>query len=501
MTVPVFEEYEPAADCDCAGCVQQRRFLAAGGHPAGRGCRRALVVFTAAGMALSSAGAGSAGAVGHPDKVARSDGVARSDVAARVVAGGAVIEGVAGGGAVVGPGKAFEPEPITEQGDPGPLYGPPLGGTPGNPGPLPTAPLRKMTRAEIINRAKTWVKAAVPYNMDRYWSDGYRQDCSGYVSMAWNLAGNEWTGSLAGFGTRILREDLQPGDILLFHNLSNPSKGSHVTIFGGWVDYTHTYYNAYEQTPPNARKQATPMAYWNNSAGYVAYRYKGLTASSSAGVTGTTVPDDPAGTTVPDDPAGTTVPAGPTGAVTSFPGPRSFGPGAENPYVTQLGEMLVARGGTRFYPDGPGSRWSEADRLATRAFQLAQGWQGTDADGMPGPKTWRLLATGQGENIPAAGAGGPAGTSAGTGAGTGAAAPRYPGGGYFRPGRSSTYVTQLGRQLVQRGYGRHYAIGPGPQWSEADRRNVEAFQRAQGWRGASADGFPGPETWRRLFLA
>ena len=38
-----------------------------------------------------------------------------------------------------------------------------------------------------------------------------------------------------------------------------------------------------------------------------------------------------------------------------------------------------------------------------------------------------------------------------------------------------------------------------PRWSEADRRNVEAFQRAQGWRGGAADGLPGPETWRRLF--
>ncbi|MFD9563664.1 peptidoglycan-binding protein [Streptomyces sp. NPDC059994] len=61
-------------------------------------------------------------------------------------------------------------------------------------------------------------------------------------------------------------------------------------------------------------------------------------------------------------------------------------------------------------------------------------------------------------------------------------------------------MTELGRQLLRKGFGRYYTSGPGPRWSEADRRNVEAFQRAQGWRGGAADGYPGPETWRRLFL-
>jgi murein L,D-transpeptidase YcbB/YkuD len=52
---------------------------------------------------------------------------------------------------------------------------------------------------------------------------------------------------------------------------------------------------------------------------------------------------------------------------------------------------------------------------------------------------------------------------------------------------------------VRKGFGRFYQVGPGPQWTEADRRAVEAFQRTQGWRGGAADGYPGPETWRRLF--
>ncbi|MFE3737411.1 hypothetical protein ACFXPP_03350, partial [Streptomyces sp. NPDC059134] len=81
MTVPVFEEYEPALDCPCAGCAERRRDLAkglpvrSGGHPAAHGARRALVLMTAAGVALGATGvepargppgAGPAGVVPDP---------------------------------------------------------------------------------------------------------------------------------------------------------------------------------------------------------------------------------------------------------------------------------------------------------------------------------------------------------------------------------------------------------------------------------------------------
>lgn len=79
------------------------------------------------------------------------------------------------------------------------------------------------------------------------------------------------------------------------------------------------------------------------------------------------------------------------------------------------------------------------------------------------------------------------------------AAPAFPGRDKFRAGANNAYVTQLGRQLVKKGFGKYYTSGPGPRWSEADRQNVAAFQRSQGWTGAEADGYPGPETWRRLF--
>ncbi|MFG2571149.1 peptidoglycan-binding protein [Streptomyces sp. NPDC048481] len=461
MEAPVFEEFDPESDCDCPGCVARRRAarlsppVAFGGHPS---ARRALVVATATAATLGAAHAAPAVAAPHaPDR----------------------------------PGVPAGDEPATPQGRKAPLHGP--AGQPARPpgltGPVRTPPT---TRADIVRRAKLWVSAQVPYSMGAYWYDGYRQDCSGFVSMAWNLPGNEWTGSLNQFGTRITKEELQPGDILLFHNASDPEKGSHVVLFGGWTDYTHSYYVVYEQTRPTTRRQATPYAYWSHSDQYIPYRYKGLTSPAPAG------PEAGAA-------GGGGKAAGGSAPTTPFPGRAAFGPGADNAYVTLLGRLLVERGGGRFYGSGPGPRWSAADGRATQAFQLAQGWSGADADGLPGPRTWSLLVTGKGRNIGAGGAGGVAGAGAGSGAagapGTpaGARVPAYPGRAVFRPGVRSASVTQLGARLAAKGFGRFYTTGPGPLWGEADRRAVEAFQRAQGWRGGAADGYPGPETWRRLF--
>ncbi|MBD0707920.1 MULTISPECIES: peptidoglycan-binding protein [unclassified Streptomyces] len=486
MSVPVFEEIEPAADCGCPGCARRRRDLALGlavadgGHPAAHGARRALVMMTAAGMVLGGGGAASA--------------MAPAGTGAEVAG-----QGTSG---TTGTVRTAAVVPVDNpQGRPEPLHGgsgakaTPFAAP--MPGQGPTTGLRQTTRTEIVNRAKLWVNAKVPYSMNKYWSDGYRQDCSGYISMAWNLPGNEWTGSLARFADRIDRADLQPGDILLFHNNADPTRGSHVTIFGGWTDYTHTSYIAYEQAKPHTRKQATPMAYWNHADQYVAYRYKGVVGGGDTGSTGGT------------GNGGSTPEAG------QFPGTAMFGPGASNAHVTRLGELLVQRGGKKFYSQGPGPTWGEADRRATQAFQQAQGWKGAEADGLPGPGTWKLLVGGGGKDIggttgtgTGTGTGGGTGTGPGTGTGIGGSSGSggsstpvtdFPGRGSFRPGQSNAYVETLGRQLVKRGFGKHYTSGPGPRWTEADRRNVEAFQRAQGWRDAAADGYPGPETWRRLF--
>ncbi|MER7759547.1 peptidoglycan-binding protein [Streptomyces sp. NPDC097619] len=468
MPTPVFREYTPAGDCPCPGCVAQRTARRAAARTAAPTARQALVLVTAAGVVLGGAGTAAAGAphTPGPDPVRPAPAPAPAGTAEDTPQGT--------------PGSLHGPRPAPGSGPAAPDVGP------------ATAPgVRRTDRATIINRARRWLDAKVPYSMSTYWTDGYRQDCSGFVSMAWDLGTNEWTGSLDRYAVRITKEQLQPGDILLFHNPADPSAGSHVTIFGGWTDHTRTYYTAYEQTRPHTRKQATPYGYWNNAAKYLPYRYTGLSGVVAEPVPETPAPSPvvPAPTPAPKPPAAPAPAPGP-GPGTAYPGRGAFGPGASNPYVKRLGTMLVARGAARFYPDGPGTRWTEADRRATRAFQQAQGWTGADADGLPGPATWRLLVTKQGRGIPAA----PTGSGTPT-----VKAPAYPGAAVFRPGSSHPAVEALGRQLVRKGFGKHYTKGPGKTWGEADRRNTEAFQRALGWRGAAADGYPGPETWRRLF--
>lgn len=342
MTTPVFEEVEPARDCDCPGCVEGRRTSPrpSSGRPGGRPAACGIVVVAAASAVLGAVTPAAALTPGRP--------------------------------AGQRPHVPADGETETPQGGRAPLHG-----AAGKPAELTAVPIPATTRADIIKRAKVWVAAQVPYSMSDYWSDGYRQDCSGYVSMAWNLGSNEWTGSLDQFGVKITKDELQPGDILLYHNPDNPEKGSHVVIFGGWTDSAHTSYTVYEQTPPHTRSQPTPYPYWSNADKYVPYRYKGVTAEAA----GAQRTDGKAGG--PGRPASHGVPG--------YPGRNLFRPGAENTYVTQLGRRLVEKGFGRFYATGPGPRWGEADRRAVEAFQRAQGWRGGAADGYPGPETWRRL--------------------------------------------------------------------------------------------------------------
>lgn len=41
-----------------------------------------------------------------------------------------------------------------------------------------------ITRDQIMSRAQVWVDEKVPYSQTKT-TDGYRQDCSGFVSYAW----------------------------------------------------------------------------------------------------------------------------------------------------------------------------------------------------------------------------------------------------------------------------------------------------------------------------
>src|SRR3569833_52457 len=60
------------------------------------------------------------------------------------------------------------------------------------------ARVEPVSRTELLQRAATWLTAndggRVPYSMEEYWKDGYRQDCSGFVSMAAKLGNTHHRG-------------------------------------------------------------------------------------------------------------------------------------------------------------------------------------------------------------------------------------------------------------------------------------------------------------------
>ncbi|MER5482622.1 peptidoglycan-binding protein [Streptomyces sp. NPDC002812] len=159
----------------------------------------------------------------------------------------------------------------------------------------------------------------------------------------------------------------------------------------------------------------------------------------------------------------------------------SYGYGAKGAHVTQVGQALESRGFGQHYTSGPGPVWTDVDTENYADYQRSLGLTGKDADGVPGEDSLKeLLGTLPGNSAPKP-------------------APPFPGRDKFGAGKNNASITMLGQQLVRKGYGDAYTSGPGPKWSEADRKNVQAFQRAQGWTGSDADGLPGPKTWSLLF--
>lgn len=81
----------------------------------------------------------------------------------------------------------------------------------------------------------------------------------------------------------------------------------------------------------------------------------------------------------------------------SWSAPSSFKLGATGPDVLRLGQRLQvwakALGLPAPYKVGPGSPFTETDQAAVKAFQEAQGWTGTDADGFPGAQSLAILAS------------------------------------------------------------------------------------------------------------
>jgi hypothetical protein len=148
------------------------------------------------------------------------------------------------------------------------------------------------SRDEVLRRARSWMNNTqndsaydpvnfygdyVPYSQAVCHTNGYgsyRQDCSGFVAMAWGLGGAGdawWTGNLrpaysGGHTIAIGQTELAPGDALLLH-VGNDTV-DHVALFVRWIEGKGAV--VYEQTPGRPR-----VSFWSMSQvnAYTPIRY------------------------------------------------------------------------------------------------------------------------------------------------------------------------------------------------------------------------------------
>jgi hypothetical protein len=137
-----------------------------------------------------------------------------------------------------------------------------------------TKPGGPITRKEVIRRAKDWVNERVPYSETSWHHDRngtYRQDCSGYVSMAWHLPTSMVTWTLPQVATRLHSlDDLRQGDMI-------DKESQHVVLFDSWVDSHHTVARVYEEAHRGTVAQHD--TYGRNyliANGFHPYRYRNI---------------------------------------------------------------------------------------------------------------------------------------------------------------------------------------------------------------------------------
>jgi hypothetical protein len=169
--------------------------------------------------------------------------------------------------------------------------GPAAGAAPAAPGGAVSAKSRiggTISRSEVISRAKYWYthRGSIPYNGGAAYRDPdghhkYRQDCSGYVSMALHISpsgiGAPSTVSLPQYGKKLgSRRDMKKGDYTGILGNGTAGAAGHVRLFEKWSSKSAGTYWAYDfgSTPVKHAKYKLSSDAPRNGIGWSAYRYK-----------------------------------------------------------------------------------------------------------------------------------------------------------------------------------------------------------------------------------
>ncbi|WP_441247641.1 hypothetical protein [Kitasatospora sp. McL0602] len=144
-----------------------------------------------------------------------------------------------------------------------------------------------ITRATIIQRARTWVDIGLKYNQAGSHA-GYRTDCSGYVSMCWQLdRSDDTTGFVpSGEAVFITKAALRAGDALLN---DAPGNDGHIALFESWDDSSQDSYTGYEFSGSGVHHRSIPYPYFSGHGTFLPVR-------------GTKTVDSPEGGPVPPPP-------------------------------------------------------------------------------------------------------------------------------------------------------------------------------------------------------
>jgi len=131
------------------------------------------------------------------------------------------------------------------------------------------------TRDEILTRRALWPLGTIPYSqiaVDP--ATGYRQDCSGGVSMCWATAkpGQSTVTLLPDVMAEITPAELLPGDAIGHCGPGTGGDAGHIMLFLGW---TQTGLMIWEQAggPPGPAERHIKAI----PAGYKPYRLNGVT--------------------------------------------------------------------------------------------------------------------------------------------------------------------------------------------------------------------------------
>ncbi|MFD3927992.1 hypothetical protein [Streptomyces sp. NPDC058614] len=136
-----------------------------------------------------------------------------------------------------------------------------------------------ITRTEVISRAKSWVGIGLNYDQGGEYQ-GWRTDCSGYVSMAWNLGSSLTTNTFIpeGVAEWSTKDSLLAGDVLLNDDTGN---SGHVAIFSSWTDSSHTQYMGYEFTGSGVHYRPIPYPYFSGYGTFKPARLKSIVGETS----------------------------------------------------------------------------------------------------------------------------------------------------------------------------------------------------------------------------